>query len=76
MDKFKLSMQEIAEATGETAPSIYAAINAGHLRTFLVGRRRFAKPSAVQAWMDYLEKQSNAGKPVSYRTRAVAGGAR
>lgn len=65
----KLSLQQIAEITGESMPLIHDAINAGHLRTFLVGRRRFAKPAAVQGWVDYLEKQSNAGKPVVYRAR-------
>ncbi|MGV8931981.1 MAG: hypothetical protein ACOH1R_07730 [Luteimonas sp.] len=67
--KLKLSLQEIAEVTGESLPLIHDAVNAGHLRTFVVGRRRFAKPAAVQAWIDFLEKQSDAGKPVKYRAR-------
>lgn len=69
IEPFKLGLAQIAEATGESLPLIHDAIKAGHLDTFLVGRRRFAKPDAVQAWVDFLQKQSNAGRPVSYRAR-------
>lgn len=69
MNKLKLSLKEIADITGESLPLIHDAINAGHLKTFIVGRRRFAKPDAVQKWVDYLEKQSDAGQPVKYRAR-------
>lgn len=69
MNKLKLSLKDIAGVTGESLPLIHDAINAGHLKTFLVGRRRFAKPEAVQKWIDYLEKQSDAGRPVKYRER-------
>ncbi len=68
--KLKWSLQEISEVTGESLPLIHDAVNAGHLRTFVVGRRRFAKPVAVEAWIDFLEKQSDAGKPVKYRSRS------
>ncbi|MGA0587258.1 hypothetical protein ACO2Q2_09045 [Dyella sp. KRB-257] len=70
MQKLKLSMQDIAELTGEAPPLIYAAINAGHLKTFLVGRRRFARPADVQAWVDHLQAESDAGRPVCYQARA------
>lgn len=69
MEKLKLAMQEICVASGESLPVVYDAINAGHLETFLVGRRRFARPAAVRKWVDYLEAQSNAGTPVVYRGR-------
>lgn len=71
MEPLKLSMQAVADATGEGMPTIYQAIQLGHLDTFLCGRRRFARPAAVRKWVDYLEAQSKAGKPVSYRSRAV-----
>lgn len=64
-----LSLKEVATASGQTAPSIHAAINIGHLRTMNVGRRRFARESDVQAWLDFLQKQSDAGRPVFYRGR-------
>ncbi len=70
IEPLKLSLQSITEATGESLPTIYAAMKAGHLDTFLVGRRRFARPEAVRAWVDYLESQSNKGRPVTYRDRA------
>lgn len=70
IEPLKLTLQQIAEATGESLTSIHNASKAGHLDTFLVGRRRFAKPAAVKAWIDYLQQQSNAGKPVSYQPRS------
>ena len=70
IEPLKLSLQTIAEATGESLPTIYAAMKAGHLDTFLVGRRRFARPEAVAAWVDYLEAQTRKGRPVTYRDRA------
>ncbi len=74
IEPLKLTLQQIAEATGESLTSINNASKAGHLRTFLVGRRRFAKPAAVKAWIDFLEKQSQAGKPVSYQPRSAERG--
>lgn len=68
-EPFLLSLQQISEGTGQSLPVVHDAINVGHLVTFLVGRRRFAKPEAVQAWVDHLQDQSNAGKPVCYRAR-------
>jgi hypothetical protein len=68
--KLKLSIAEIADATGECNQVVYAAIRAGDLKTFLVGRRRFARPADVQAWIDYLQAESDAGRPVSYAARA------
>lgn len=62
-------MADIAEATGEAMPLIYAAINAGHLKTFLVGRRRFARPADVATWVDFLQAESDAGRPVCYQAR-------
>lgn len=69
MQKLKLSMAEIAEATGESLQLIYAAINAGDLKTFLVGRRRFARPADVEAWVDHMQAESDAGRPISYCSR-------
>ena len=69
MEKLKLSMADIAEMTGESMPLIYAAINAGDLKTFLVGRRRFARPADVRAWVDFLQAESDAGRPVCYQAR-------
>ncbi len=71
MEALKVSIEGIIAATGEGRAVIYDAIKQGHLETFLVGRRRFARPAAVRAWVDYLEKQANAGKPVTYRARST-----
>ncbi|HEV2042106.1 MAG TPA: hypothetical protein VGT81_19035 [Casimicrobiaceae bacterium] len=70
MEKLKHPIAEVPEITGECMPVVYDAIRAGHLETFLVGRRRFVRPQAIRAWIDFLEAQSNAGKPVTYRPRS------
>jgi excisionase family DNA binding protein len=45
-----LSIEEIVDATGLGRSSIYKEIAAGRLRTFKVGRRRFATPQALRQW--------------------------
>lgn len=74
MEKVKLGLAEISEAVGESLNVVHDAIRAGHLETFLVGRRRFARPVAVRKWVDFLEAESNAGRPVKYRARAKEAG--
>lgn len=69
IEPLKLSLQEIAGWTGESLPLLHDAIRSGHLETFLVGRRRFARPASVRKWVDFLEQQSNSGRPISYRAR-------
>jgi len=64
-----LAINDIVNASKQGRPTIYAAINAGHLRTMLVGRRRYATSSDVQAWLTFLREQSDAGRPVVYRPR-------
>ena len=76
MELLKLNFQQICDVTGESRDVIFDALRAGHLDTFLVGRRRFARPEAVRAWVDFLEAQSKAGRPVAYRARSVSSGAR
>lgn len=73
MKKLKLTMAEVGEVTGEAPPLLYEAIKAGDLKTFLVGRRRFARPEDVQAWIDFLQARSDAGHPVSYQARNAVG---
>lgn len=69
MEQLKIPLVDIPRVAGESLAVVYDAINAGHLKTFLVGRRRFARPESIRAWVDYLEAQSNAGTPVTYRAR-------
>jgi excisionase family DNA binding protein len=68
--KLKLSVQDICEVTGESRSNIMLAIKRGHLRVFRVGKRWHAKPEAVQAFVNWLEAQSDKGKPVSYQARS------
>lgn len=65
-----LGIKDIASVSKQGVPSIYRAIELGHLSTFLIGRRRYARESAVAKWLDYMQKQSDAGTPVTYRPRA------
>lgn len=69
LQPLQLSIEQVAEITGQSRSVIYDAINAGHLKSYLIGRRRYFKPAAVQKWVDYLESQSNKGNPVAYRAR-------
>jgi hypothetical protein len=71
MNQLKVPLAEIPAIARESLAVVYDAIHAGHLDTFLVGRRRFARPEAICAWVDYLEAQSNAGSPVTYRARSA-----
>jgi predicted DNA-binding transcriptional regulator AlpA len=71
MEPLKLSLDQVVQLTGECQNVIYKAIEKGDLDTFLVGRRRFARPAAVRAWVDFLEAQSKAGHPVCYVARKV-----
>jgi len=70
VDQLKIPLAEIPRVAGESLAVVYDAIRAGHLDTFLVGRRRFARPEAIRDWIDYLEAQSKAGRPVTYRPRS------
>lgn len=70
LEPLKLSLQSIAQVTSESLPTIYKAIELGHLESFLVGRRRFARPDAVRKWVDFLQAESDKGRPVVYRSRA------
>ncbi len=72
MERLKLSIDDIVEATGESRNNIHKAIKAGHLPTFIVGRRRFARPEAVRAWVDFLQRSSDKGKPIKYQARETA----
>lgn len=69
MSKLVLGRQEIAETADTSLSVVDDAISAGHLKTFLVGRKRKATVEAVRAWITFLEKQSDAGRPVCYRAR-------
>ena len=71
MDQLKIPLAEIPAVAGESLAVVYDAIRAGHLKTFLVGRRRFARPEAILAWVDFLEAQSERGMPVTYRARST-----
>lgn len=71
MEALKIPVEGVVAATGESRAVVYDAIKAGHLKTFLVGRRRFARPEAVREWVDFLESESDAGRPVCYRLRGA-----
>jgi hypothetical protein len=72
LEPLKLSITQIVEITHECRAVVFDAIAAGDLRTFLVGRRRFARPAEVAKWVDYLERESDNGRPVAYRREATA----
>lgn len=67
IESFRLSRADIRSATGVSLSVIDDAIRAGHLKSFLIGRRRYTRPQYVRQWVDYLESESDAGRPVHYR---------
>lgn len=46
------TVESLAAATGVPRSSIYAAMTAGELRSFKIGRRRMFRAEAVRAWLD------------------------
>ena len=66
-----IPIKEVSRIACMSMPGIYVAIDRKHLQTFLIGRRRYARESAVRNWIDWLQKQSDAGKPITYRPRVV-----
>jgi hypothetical protein len=71
VQKLKWSISDIITATGESRSNVNAAIKCGHIPTFIVGRRRFARPEAVREWVDYLQRESDQGRAVKYQSRDV-----
>jgi len=61
----------IGEVKGHSRPTLNAAIACGHLKSYLAGRRRFIRPVDLRAWLDFLKAESDAGRPVSYRSREI-----
>ena len=52
-----LDMDECGDALGNlSTPSVYSLVEQGHLKTFVVGRRRLATVEALQACAQKLEE--------------------
>lgn len=69
LTKLKYSIDDIVAVTGESRNNVYHALKNGDLKSFVVGRRRCARPADVEAWVDYLQRESDAGRPVRYQAR-------
>jgi hypothetical protein len=52
---------EIPAETGAPRTAVYDEIRKGHLRTFKIGRKRFATHEAVLEWIRKLEEQTSRG---------------
>lgn len=70
LEPLQVPLHRFPEITGKSPPTIHAAINAGHLRTYLIGRRRYATMDDLRAWIEFLRAESDAGRPVVYRPRS------
>ena len=68
-NKLMFSRLELPAITGQSLSNVDRAIACGDLATVVVGRKRFATPAAAQAWLRFLESESNAGRPVRYMAR-------
>ena len=52
---------ELPAETGVSRTQIYEEIRKGHLLTFKVGARRYARYEAVMDWLRSLERQTQQG---------------
>lgn len=52
-----LDMDEVGISIGISTPKVYGLVEEGLLKTFLIGRRRFATPDAVSACLRELEQR-------------------
>jgi len=68
-EKLVVSRHEIAELADTSLSIVDDAIRLGHLKSFLVGKKRKAKIGDVRGWIDFLARESDAGRPVCYRAR-------
>ena len=60
---------EAAEALGISLSNFDDAKNANHLKVFKVGRRVFTTRADMEAYANFLKRQSDKGTPVMYRQR-------
>jgi hypothetical protein len=57
--KISYNIAEVMAATGVNRCAVYAALTAGSLASFKLGRRRMVSARALQDWIDGLEKASS-----------------
>ena len=51
-----LTIDQVAASLSVSVPTVYRLVSKGHLKTFLIGRKRYASPRALDACVDELEK--------------------
>lgn len=68
-NKLMFSRLELPAITGQSLSNVDRAIACGDLETVVIGRKRFATPTAAQKWLTFLASESNAGRPVRYMAR-------
>lgn len=66
--KLNYTRQDAAEAACVSLSRIDDAIREKHLESYLIGRTRLIRADALNRWLDFLQKQSDKGKPVKYRS--------
>ena len=64
LEIFSYSIIQLMEILHVSRQTIYDEINSGRLKTFRIGRRRFASSNAVHEYIDDRESEVNyAGDP-------------
>ena len=51
-----LTMDETAASLSCSVPTAYRLVSEGHLKTFLIGRKRYASPRALNECVERMEK--------------------
>lgn len=57
MPRLTYSIGEVMKVLKLSRQVVYNEINAGRLKTYKVGRRRFASAEAVRAWIRQRERE-------------------
>jgi len=59
-DELTYSIDEACKALKVSKPTLYEEINAGRLRSYLVGRRRLISAKAAREWIAARERETAA----------------
>ena len=73
IQRIDYSLADCVDASGRSLMTIHTAIKCGDLKSYLVGRRRYVRVVDLQAWLDLLRRESDEGRPRSYRSRDTDG---
>jgi hypothetical protein len=72
LGKLKYSIEDVCDIANECRSNVVRAVKLGHLPSFTVGKKKYIRPADVVRWVDFLQAQSDAGRPIRYQARDEA----